>query len=75
MTAWRWFERRFAGRAAFTLTFFVVAMTLWFMYRILHLALIFPGRPYLSIGVPAFLAALLMSFIAVRAMNFQQRLD
>ena len=75
MSAWHWFERRFVGRAAFTITFFVVAVAMWFMYRVMHVALLFPGSPWLSVGVPAFLAALLVSFVTVRAVKLQQRLD
>jgi hypothetical protein len=60
-----WAERHFWGRAAFTLTFFIVAGLLYVYYRIFYGALLFPGNPYLSIGLPAFVIALVVS-IAVR---------
>jgi len=69
MGAWTWAEGHFWGRAAFTLTFFVVAVALFVWYRILYHPLLFPGSPWLSIGVPAFVAALLMSLVVSRVVR------
>ncbi len=63
-----WGERQFAGRAAFTLTFFIVAVVLYVNYRILYAPLLFEGRPFLSIALPAFLVALMVSWGVKRAM-------
>ncbi len=69
MGARAWAEGHFWGRAAFTLTFFVVAAVLFVWYRVLYAPLLFPGSPWLSIGVPAFVAALLMSLIVSRVVR------
>lgn len=63
-----WGERQFAGRAAFTLTFFAVAVALFVWYRILYAPLLFPGSPWLSIGLPAFVIALMVAWGVKRAM-------
>jgi len=63
-----WGERQFAGRAAFTLTFFIVAVVLYVYYRILYAPLLFEGRPFLSITLPAFVIALMVSWGIKRAM-------
>ncbi len=69
MGARDWAERHFAARAAFTLTFFVAAVLLFVHYRILGGDLLFPGNPWLSIGLPAFILALVMSFGVSRALK------
>ena len=69
MGARAWAVGHFWGRAAFTLTFFIVAVALFIWYRILYAPLIFPGSPWLSIGAPAFVAALLMSIIVNRVVR------
>ena len=68
MGALDWAERQFAGRAAFTLTFFIVAAALFVYYRILYAPLPFEGRPWLSIGLPALVVALVVSWAVKRAM-------
>ena len=67
-----WAERHFWGRAAFTITFFVVAALLFVYYRIFYAPLLFPGNPYLSIGVPAFFIALVFSFLVRRVVRAGQ---
>ena len=67
MGAREWAERQFAGRAAFTLTFFMVAAALFVYYRILYAPLLFEGRPFLSIALPAVVVALAVSWVAKRA--------
>lgn len=73
MGARQWGERHFAARAAFTLTFFLTAAVLYVHYRILYNDLLFPGNPFLSIAVPAFIAALVMSLIARSTTRARQR--
>jgi hypothetical protein len=68
MGARDWAERQFAGRAAFTLTFFIVAAVLFVYYRILYAPLLFEGRPFLSIAVPALIVALMVGWGVKRAM-------
>jgi hypothetical protein len=68
MGARDWVERQFAGRAAFTLTFFIVAAVLYVYYRILYAPLLFEGRPFLSIAVPAVMIALMVSWGIKRVM-------
>ena len=68
MGARDWADRYFAGRAAFTLTFFVVAILLWVYYRIFYAPLLFEDRPFLSIMVPALIIALAVSWGVKRAM-------
>ena len=68
MGAREWAERQFAGRAAFTLTFFVVAIALFVYFRILYQPLLFEGRPFLSITLPALVLALAVSWGVKRAM-------
>jgi hypothetical protein len=68
MGARDWAERQFAGRAAFTLTFFIVAAMLYVYYRILYAPLLFEGRPFLSIALPAVIIALMVSWGIKRAM-------
>ncbi len=68
MGARDWAERQFAGRAAFTLTFFIVAAVLFVYYRILYAPLLFDGRPFLSIALPALVVALAVSWGVKRAM-------
>jgi hypothetical protein len=63
-----WAERHFAGRAAFTLTFFIVAVVLYVYYRILYADLLFEGRPFLSIALPALIIAIMVSWGVRRAM-------
>ena len=63
-----WAERQFATRAAFTLTFFIVAAVLFVYYRILYGPLLFEGRPFLSIAVPALVIALMVAWGVRRAM-------
>ena len=63
-----WGERQFAARAAFTLTFFIVAVALFVYYRILYGPLLFPDAPFLSIAVPALIIALMVSWGVRRAM-------
>jgi hypothetical protein len=63
-----WGERHFAGRAAFTLTFFIVALLLFVYYRILYADLLFEGRPFLSIALPALIIAIMVSWGVRRAM-------
>jgi len=63
-----WGERQFAGRAAFTLTFFIVAVILFVYYRILYADLLFEDRPFLSITVPALIIALMVGWGVKRAM-------
>ncbi len=63
-----WGERHFAGRAAFTLTFFIVAVLLFVYYRILYADLLFEDRPFLSITVPALIIALMVGWGIKRAM-------
>jgi hypothetical protein len=63
-----WGERQFAGRAAFTLTFFIVAVLLFVYYRILYADLLFEDRPFLSITVPALIIALMVAWGVKRAM-------
>ncbi|NIP35231.1 MAG: hypothetical protein GWO27_10280, partial [Thermoplasmata archaeon] len=61
MGARDWAERQFTGRAAFTLTFFVVAAVLFVYYRVLYAPLLFEGRPFLSIALPSLVIALVVS--------------
>jgi hypothetical protein len=68
MGARDWAERQFAGRAAFTLTFFLVAAVLFVYYRILYAPLLFDERPFLSIALPALVVALAVSWGVKRAM-------
>jgi hypothetical protein len=68
MGAREWADRQFAGRAAFTLTFFIVAAVLYVYYRILYAPLLFEGRPFLSIAIPAVIIALMVSWGIKRAM-------
>lgn len=68
MGAREWAERQFAGRAAFTLTFFIAAVVLFVYYRILYGPLLFVDRPYLSIAVPALIIALMVGWGIKRAM-------
>lgn len=68
MGARDWAERQFAGRAAFTLTFFIVAAVLFVYYRIVYAPLLFEGRPFLSIAVPALIVALMVGWGVKRAM-------
>jgi hypothetical protein len=68
MGAREWADRQFAGRAAFTLTFFIVAALLFVYYRILYAPLLFEGRPFLSIALPAFIAAIAVAWGVKRAM-------
>ena len=68
MGAREWADRQFAGRAAFTLTFFVVAAVLYVYYRILYAPLLFEGRPFLSIAVPSLVIALMVSWGIKRVM-------
>ncbi len=68
MGARDWADRYFAGRAAFTLTFFIVAVLLFVHYRIFYGPLLFEGRPFLSIAVPALIIALAVSWGVKRAM-------
>ncbi len=68
MGARDWAERQFTGRAAFTLTFFVVAAVLFVYYRVLYAPLLFEGRPFLSIALPSLVIALVVSWVAKRAM-------
>lgn len=68
MGARDWAERHFAGRAAFTLTFFIVAVVLYVYYRILYADLLFEGRPFLSIALPALIIAIMVSWGVRRAM-------
>lgn len=68
MGARDWAERQFAGRAAFTLTFFIMAGVLFVYYRILYAPLLFEGRPFLSIALPAFIMALMVSWGIKRTM-------
>jgi hypothetical protein len=63
-----WAERQFAGRAAFTLTFFIVAAALYVYYRIFYGDLLFEDRPFLSITVPALIIALMVAWGVKRAM-------
>ncbi|MCK4300014.1 MAG: hypothetical protein KAX80_10805 [Planctomycetes bacterium] len=63
-----WGERHFAGRAAFTLTFFIVAVLLFVYYRILYADLLFEDRPFLSITVPALIIGLMVGWGIKRAM-------
>ncbi len=62
-----WGERQLAGRAAFTLAFFIVAVLLFVYYRILYADLLFEDRPFLSITVPAFIIALMVGWGIKRA--------
>jgi hypothetical protein len=68
MGARDWAERQFAGRAAFTLTFFIVATVLFVYYRIMYAPLLFEGRPWLSIAVPSIIIALMVGWGVKRAM-------
>lgn len=68
MGARDWAERQLAGRAAFTLTFFIVAAVLFVYYRILYAPLLLDGRPFLSIALPALVVALAVSWGVKRAM-------
>ena len=68
MGARDWAERQFAGRAAFTLTFFIVAAALFVYYRIMYAPLLFEGRPFLSIALPALVVALAVSWGIKRSM-------
>ena len=68
MGAREWAERQFAGRGAFTLTFFIVAILLFVYFRVMYAPLLFPGRPFLSITVPALIIALAVSWGVKRAM-------
>jgi hypothetical protein len=68
MGARDWAERQFAGRAAFTLTFFITATALFVYYRIMYAPLLFEGRPFLSIALPALIVALAVSWGVKRAM-------
>ena len=68
MGARDWAERQFAGRAAFTLTFFIVAAVLFVYYRILYAPLLFEDRPFLSIALPSVIIALMVSWGIKRAM-------
>ncbi len=68
MGARDWADRFFAGRAAFTLTFFIVAALLFVYYRILYADLLFEGRPFLSIALPALIIAIMVSWGVRRAM-------
>jgi hypothetical protein len=68
MGARDWADRYFAGRAAFTLTFFVVAIALFVWYRVFYAPLLFEDRPFLSITVPALVIALAVSWGVKRAM-------
>ncbi len=63
-----WGERQFAGRAAFTITFFIVAVLLFVYYRILYADLLFEDRPFLSITVPALIIALMVGWGVKRAL-------
>jgi hypothetical protein len=63
-----WGERQFAGRAAFTLTFFIVAAILFVYYRIFYAPLLFEGRPFLSITVPALIIGLMVGWGVKRGM-------
>ena len=63
-----WGERQFAGRAAFTLTFFFAAAVLFVYYRILYAPLLFEDRPFLSIAVPSLIIALMVGWGVKRAM-------
>lgn len=72
MGIWGWAERQFAARAAFTLTFFLAAACLFVHYRILYEPLLFPGSPWLSIGLPAFVAALVVSLVVRWAVGTRQ---
>jgi hypothetical protein len=67
-----WAERQFWARAAFTLTFFIIAALLFVYYRILYRPLLFPGNPWLSIGLPAFIIALMVSIGVGRAVKRSQ---
>ena len=69
MGARAWAERQFATRAAFTITFFIVAVLLFVQIRVLYGPMLFPGNPWLSIGLPAFLIALVVSFGISRALR------
>ncbi len=68
MGARDWADRFFAGRAAFTLTFFIVAVLLFVYYRIFYADLLFEGRPFLSIALPALIIALMVGWGVKRAM-------
>ena len=68
MGARDWADRYFAGRAAFTLTFFIVAVLLFVYYRIFYADLLFEGRPFLSIALPALIIALMVGWGVKRAM-------
>lgn len=68
MGAREWAERQFAGRAAFTLTFFIVAAVLFVYYRIFYGPLLFEGSPWLSIAVPSLVIALMVAWGVKRAM-------
>ena len=63
-----WAERQFWARAAFTLTFFIVAVILYVHYRILYGELLFEGAPFMSITVPALIIALMVAWGVRRAM-------
>ena len=69
MGARAWAERQFAARAAFTLTFFIVVILLFVQIRVYYGPMLFPGNPWLSIGLPAFIIALVVSFGIRRALR------
>jgi hypothetical protein len=69
MGARDWAERHFAARAAFTLTFFITAVLLFVHIRVFYGPMLFPGNPWLSIGLPAFLIALMVSLGISRALR------
>jgi len=68
MGARDWAERQFAGRAAFTLTFFITAAVLFVYFRIFYAPLLFEDRPFLSIALPALIVALAVGWGVKRAM-------
>ena len=68
MGARDWADRQFAGRAAFTLTFFITAAVLFVYFRIFYAPLLFPDRPFLSIALPSIIVALAVSWGVKRAM-------
>jgi branched-subunit amino acid ABC-type transport system permease component len=74
MAARHFLERQFWARAAFTITFFVTAAALFVHYRILYRPLLFPGNPWLSIGLPAFVIGLVTSLVVSRAVRSRQLL-
>ena len=68
MGARDWAERQFAGRAAFTLTFFITAAVLFVYFRIFYAPLLFEDRPALSIALPALVVAIAVSWGIKRSM-------